>query len=219
MKHLGRIRTLVVTGAVALAGLTWAAVPAHASEGSIGASGGPGVVGVSGYGFAPGTSVDLNVLGNPSLESLDPEVTVQANQYGEISWDFYNLSAGPVWVAADPQSPTGGLSTLWAQATVSAPPAFGVNGTGQMRCRAPVTADVVGLEPGTSVRFELLPQSLSNVLSSSDVTADGYGDAYASPALLTGGYVGWAWIAADQSPNFGTGQPAPATVWHELYVC
>ncbi len=122
-------------------------------------------------------------------------------------------------MAADPQSPTGGSSTLWAQATVSAPPLFGVNGTGQLRCRAPVTADVFGLEPGTSVRFELLTQSLSSVLSTSYATADPLGSAYTSPALLTGGYAGWAWIAADQSPDFGTGQPAPATVWHELYVC
>jgi hypothetical protein len=56
------------------------------------------------------------------------------------------------------------------------------------------------------------------VLSTSYVSTDPLGEAYTS-SLPTGGYVGWALIAADQSPDYGTGQPSPATVWHELYIC
>jgi hypothetical protein len=44
MKHLGRINTLVVTGAVALGGLALAAAPAHASTAGFSVAAAPAVV-------------------------------------------------------------------------------------------------------------------------------------------------------------------------------
>jgi hypothetical protein len=220
MKYFRRIKVFILSGAVAFGGLVWAAAPALASP-SLSAYGGPAEIWVSGSGFTAGASVRIDVISNPGWRSVRSETT-QADQYGDLGVEFYNLSyAGSVWVAADQLSPAPSLGTLWAQTTVSPPPQFLVNGTGQPYCGYPVSVEAYGFERYYNVRLELLPQNLSTVLDTRLTTADGIGDAYASPPLSTKGYTGWAWIVADEYGNgsSGFGPPAPATAWYHLYVC
>jgi hypothetical protein len=214
MKRFGRIGTLVLTGGVVLGGLALGTGQAHAMSASLSASGGPGVIWVSGGGFPAGASIHVEALSSPNLTLVTAQVTVQVGQNGSFGVQLTNRSyTGPVWVAADTS-----LGTIWAQTVTSLPPSFVSNGTGQERCGAPVSVQAVDFQSASSVRIELLNQSLE-VLSSTTTTADRMGDVSAWPGLSTHGYAGPAWIAIDETPVFGTGEAAPATLWDELNVC
>jgi hypothetical protein len=214
MKRFGRIGALVLTGGVVLGGLTLGTGQAHAMSASLGASGGPGVIWVSGEGFSAGASIHVEALSSPNLTLVTAQMTVQVGQNGSFGVQLTNRSyIGPVWVAADTS-----LGTIWAQTVTSLPPSFTANGTGQDRCGAPVGVEAVNFQPASSVRVELLNQSLE-VLSWATTTADGMGDVSAWPGLSPHGYAGPARIAIDETPTPGTGEAAPATLWDELNVC
>jgi hypothetical protein len=98
------------------------------------------------------------------------------------------------------------------------PPGFSPNGTRQASCRGPVSVEADDFQRGSSVRIELLTQSLS-VLSWTTTTVDQIGGVSIWPGLSTHGYIGLAWIAIDETPTSGTGEAAPATLWDELNLC
>lgn len=220
-RPISKLTVLIV--ALALSSLVAAVMtlrPAHAnSTPFISAYGGPGEIWVSGNGFTPGATVRVEAVTNPGLKVVGSPQNTQADSYGDIGMDLYNLkSAGSVYVLADQLPPAPYLGTAGAKTVVNPMPQF--LAAGQTSCGYPVTASTYGFQPYYNVRFELLSQDLTKLLDKRYVTSDWIGDAYASPPLAASGYTGWAWIIVDEYGSGPTGYiPAPATIGYHLYVC
>jgi hypothetical protein len=218
MKRFRRLAQLLLTGAVAGGALTVAAGAAHASSPPyLAAYGGPNEVWASGDGFAAYATVRVEVL-TPSWQVLATQYP-QTNGYGDLGMDFYSLGyTGSVYVLADQLAPAPSVGTVGAQTNVSPNPAFLYAGQGGCATYYPVNTEAYGFEPWYGVRFELMTNDLSRVLSTANTSASNIGDAYAT--LSTAGYTGWAWVVADEVGNGPSGFiPAPATTWDHIYVC
>jgi hypothetical protein len=138
---------------------------------------------------------------------------------GDSKW-APNLAyyTGDVWVAADaPGLETkDSIGTLWSQATITRAPQF--FGTHQEACSFPVVTSASGWTPGDSVRCDLWAPG-GNLLDSTTTTADP-NSTVAQAFLQTHGYIGAAWVAADEMGNPSAGPPAPdAEIWHTLNLC
>jgi hypothetical protein len=233
MKHFGRIKALVVTGALALGGLAVAAAPAHAGTVSMTALGGPGVVQVTGWGFTADATVNLVVLedipnagGGPGNigAALTNQIPVQVQPDGYLGYTFYHLSdngssySGNVFVAANqlsPAPPVGPGGTLFAQAAVTSPPAYYTSFPRQYFCGDDVSVEAYGFDTYASVQLELWTQHFK--LVSAD-TAPGAGSGEIGGTLPTDGQTGMMWVSATQG-NSDTGGATPAPIWAQVSVC
>jgi hypothetical protein len=208
MKLIRNSKIILLSAALALGGLTFAATAAPAAHAAspplLSAYGQGGGAQVYGWYFTAGVTVRVEIL-DSNLQHVLTTQYIRAWQnstgaYGVFDTLMTTSYSGSVWVVAD----QAGHPSTWAKTYIYPAPHIQVTGE-----TAGVQVSGSGFTPGATVRVEVLDTSL-NVLNTQYVTAVNGGIDSGTFTTALKAPSGYVWVAADGSPG--------PTAWAKVYV-